>query len=165
MRADFIDLLEILDKECKIYAKIINLEKEKKQSIIDNDVAALEAVTKKEQGFVKTIVNLSELRAQVVDGFCKSRNIKNYQKLDDIINELDSFEKNGLISKKEKLVEITNELLEVNDLNAKLIEQSIQYINYSLELVGELNQAEIGYDEKAKDIAVSKDKPLFDAKV
>ncbi len=161
----FADLLEIMDKESQIYAELTEIEKQKKKIIIENDVKALDAITKKEQGFVKTIVNLEDLRAQVIDGFCKFRNIPKIDTIDEIMEYLDAEEKVQLKEKSNTLAGVINNILEVNDLNTKLLEQSIEYINYTMELARSLTEDEAGYAEDARDKTIQVDKSIFDVKI
>lgn len=165
MKDYFADLLDIMDKEAQIYAELNEVEEQKKNIIIDNDVKALEAITKKEQGFVKTIVNLEGVRAQVIDGFCKYKGIPKIDKIDEIMDHLSIEERDRLEEKREKLVSTVNRILETNDLNAKLLQQSIEYIDYTMQLTRTLMEEEAGYAENAKDRTVKIDKNLFDAKV
>ncbi len=165
MRDYFTDLVEIIDKECQIYAELKSVEEEKKKVIIDNDVKALEAITKKEQGFVKTIVNLEELRAQVIDGFCQFKGVKELDTLDEIIALLNEDERAKMELKKEKLVSIVNDLMQVNHLNSKLLEQSLDYLEETMSLAKSFSEADVGYKEDARDRTVKVDKNLFDAKI
>ncbi len=161
----FANLLEIMDKESKVYAELKNIEQEKKKIIIDNDVKALEAIIKREQGFVKTIVNLEMLRAQVIDGFCEFKGISKIDTIDEIMDYIDEKEKRELIKRKERLLKIINGILEVNDLNSKLLEQSLEYIDYAMELAKDMTEEDAGYAKDARDKSVKVDKNLFDVKI
>lgn len=161
----FKDLLEIMDKESQLYSELTRVEEQKKKIIIENDVKALDAITKKEQGFVKAIVNLESLRAQVVDGFCNFKGISKIDRIDEIMEHLNPAEKLELEEKRDRLSTVINGILQVNDLNAKLLNQSIEYIDYTMELTRSLIEEEAGYAENAKDKTVKVDKNLFDVKI
>ncbi len=161
----FPDLLEIMKKECEIYEELKSVEQKKKQVIIDNDVKALEAVTAKEQGFVKAIVHLESLRAQVIDGFCQSKGISEVSTVDDIIKYSDPVERIELGRLRDRLMETITNLMEVTSLNSKLLEQSIEYINYTLDLARSLGETELTYGKDAVDKVVKVEKNLFDAKI
>lgn len=161
----FADLLEIMKKECEIYDELKSVEVKKKDAIIDNDVKALEAITAKEQGFVKTIVHLESLRAQVIDGFCELKGISTCSTIDEIIQSVEPLQRIEIARVKDKLVGTINGIMEVNDLNSKLLEQSIEYINYTLDLARSLGEKELTYGKDAVDRKVKVDKNLFDAKI
>lgn len=164
MDSNFADLLDVFRKECDIYEELLNIEKDKKQVIIDNDVKALEAITTKEQGFVKAIVNLEGLRAEVIDGFCKLKGISDLKTIDDMKAHL-SPDKAALIeAQKQRLSSIINELIEVNNLNTSLLEDSIDYINYSMELLTSAKEDDLTYDKGLADKKTS-GRSLFDAKI
>lgn len=164
MDGNFADLLEVFRKEGDIYQELLNIEKEKKQVIIDNDVKALEAITTKEQGFVKAIVNLESLRAEVIDGFCKLKGISNINSLDDIKASVSAEEAALVDTEKQRLVSIVNELIEVNNLNTSLLEDSIDFINYTMNLLTSTEEDDITYDKGLAD-KKSGGKSLFDAKI
>ncbi len=165
MKNYFAELLEIMEKECQIYKELALIEQKKNKIIIDNDVRALEAITTKEQGFVKTIVNLESLRAQVIDGFCQFKGIDQIDNIDQIFRYINPLEGKQLKERKQKLIDVVNNLMEVNDLNSKLLEQSLEYIDYSMEVARSFSEKEAGYSEDSKDRTVKVDKSIFDAKI
>lgn len=164
MEKNFADLLEVMRKESDIYEELLGIEKDKKQVIIDNDVKALEAITAKEQGFVKAIVNLESLRAEVIDGFCKLRGISVIKTIDDIMAQLEEGKAALVEAEKQRLSAIINELIEVNNLNTSLLEDSIDYINYTMDLLTSTEEGDNTYDRGLADRKTGA-KSLFDAKI
>lgn len=164
MEKNFADLLEVMRKESDIYEELLGIEKDKKQVIIDNDVKALEAITAKEQGFVKAIVNLESLRAEVIDGFCKLRGISVIKTIDDIMAQLEEGKAALVEAEKQRLSAIINELIEVNNLNTSLLEDSIDYINYTMDLLTSTEEGDNTYDRGLADKKTGA-KSLFDAKI
>lgn len=164
MDSNFADLLEIMHKECDIYEELCNIEKEKKQVIIDNDVKALEAITAKEQGFVKAIVNLESLRAEVIDGFCKLRGISNIGTIEDLKKHVNSEQAALIEIEKQRLTSIIGELIEVNNLNTSLLEDSIDYINYTMDMLTSTEEDDLTYDRGLAEKRTG-GKNLFDAKI
>ncbi len=165
MDKNFEDLIEIMQNESKVYRELKSIEEKKNKVIMENDVKALDAITKKEQGFVKTIVHLEELRAEVIDGFCKFRGIKTFYTIDDMFKVLGENEVRRLKKERDKLYNVTMELKEVNELNNLLIRQNLEYINYTIEVARGLTEEDAGYDKNMSDRTVKVDKSLFDVKV
>ncbi len=165
MESNLLNLIDIMQKECEIYTQLKAVEVEKKQIIIDNDVKALEKVTAREQGFLKTIVHLEELRAEVVDGFCSSIGLEKFETINDILNVLKESEKKKLTKVRDELYSVTTSLKEVNELNNMLLNQSIDYINYTIEVARSTGEENVGYDDGANDRLIKVDKSLFDVRV
>ncbi len=161
----FEDLLEIMAKEHDLYRELKSIEEKKSKIITNNDVEALEAITKKEQGFVKTIVHLEEHRAEVIDGFCRVKGIRKVNTIDDILKVISKEEAKKLKNERDKLYAVTMEVKEVNQLNNMLINQSIDYINYTMEIARSLSEEDFGYDKNRTDRKVKVDNNIFDAKV
>lgn len=165
MKVYFNDLIEIMQKESKLYQELKIMEEEKKQVIINNDVKALDAITKKEQGFVKTIVQLETLRTQAVDGLCKERNYKKIETLTEIYEILNPFELQQLKVFENKLTKAIQDIQDLNYINGKLIEQSLDMIDMTLALAQSLGVQDAGYGKGAEEREVKVKKGLFDAKV
>jgi len=165
MKNYFSDLIEIIQKEVKLYSELKKLEETKKNVIINNDVKALDAITKQEQGFVKTIVQLETLRTQAVDGLCREKGYKKIDRLSELYDMLNSFEAQQLRVFENKLVDVIEDIRDVNQLNEKLIAQSLEYIDFTLDLAKSLGVEDAGYGKGAKEREVKAGKGLFDAKI
>ncbi len=165
MLKNFSKMLEIIDQENKLYAELIKIGEEKKNVIINNDVVALEAITKKEQGFVKTIVSLEALRVQAVDGFCIEKGIKRVDTVTELMSHLSEMERLQFNVAREKMQRTIDGLKDVNELNNSLINQSLDYIELSLEIAKSFGMQDAGYGEDAADREVRISKGLFDAKI
>jgi len=165
MKNYFGDLIEIIQKEVKLYSELKKIQENKKDVIVNNDVKALDAITVKEQGFVKTIVQLESLRARAVDGLCREKGFKKIETLTEIYEILNAFEQQQLKAMETKLVSLVDDIRGMNQLNEKLIQQSLEYIDFTVNLAQSLGMEEAGYGQGAKDKEVKARKGLFDAKV
>jgi flagellar biosynthesis/type III secretory pathway chaperone len=161
----FNDLIEIIQKEVKLYSELKILEENKKNVIINNDVRALDAITKQEQGFVKAIVQLETLRTQSVDGLCREKGFRRIDKLAELYEMLNSFESQQLRVFENKLVDVIEDIRDTNQLNEKLIAQSLEYIDFTLNLAKQLGLEDAGYGKGAQGKEVKAGKGLFDAKI
>lgn len=165
MKQYFGDLIDIMQKEAKLYGELKLLEEDKKRIIIENDVRALDAITQKEQGFIKTIVQLESLRAQVIDGLCKERGYKRIDNLSELYSILNPFEQQQVKVFENKLLKAVQDIQDLNHINGKLMEQSLEFIDITLELAQSLGSKDAGYGKGAEEREVKIKKGLFDAKV
>lgn len=136
-----IDLLEQLDT---VHLHMLDLAAEKKKVIIANEVESLIKIMNQEAKLVKQIEILEQKRAASAQQYLRERGIKSELNLN--LTELsrlvfDVEEKKRLLAIQEKLSETLQKLKRANELNQKLIEQSLSFIDLSLDiLVGRPNQ-------------------------
>lgn len=130
-----IDALERLDAE---HRAMLQWAEAKRSAIVDNNVDELVSIMTHESRVLKRIEQLEEERVEVCQAFLREKGIKS--RLNLTITELsrlvfDPGEKQRLADMQHKLNDTLNELKRVNDLNQKLIEQSLAFLDYSLDLL------------------------------
>ncbi len=162
---NFKTLLDIMEREISLYRELSALELRKKDSIINNDVRALEAITKEEQGFVKTIVQLESLRSGAVDGLCRERESQAVDNLQQLYRILDGDERRRLEQSETMLLNAIGDVRATNRLNEQLIEQSLEYIDVTLAIAQQIGTMDAGYGNAAKEREVKRSRGIFDAKV
>lgn len=159
------NLIDALKKETEVYEQLLQIAREKKQVIIDNDVKKLESITKKEKTYVLALVRLEEIRDKIIKHLQDELNIEVVEKLDDIINALDTKWSTRAIIEKKKLISLVSEMKKENQENQQLIEQSLDYINFNLSMLTEDSQVD-NYTGAAQSDQSKKQKTnLFDVKV
>ncbi|WP_353618704.1 flagellar protein FlgN [Bacillus sp. ISL-37] len=92
------------------------------------DTAALDQLLKDEQAHVTAINKLEQERLAVAKKFSPDASLRE-------IAEANPAENDQLLTIKEELVEVISEIKARNELNQKLIHQSLQFINFSKSLV------------------------------
>lgn len=134
--AMFDRLIEVMDKEKSIYEGILELSNKKTDIIVGGKVSELEGVTKLEQSMILKIGKLEEEREELI--------LKLVDKNQD---ELSSVTLNSLIKKAPKaqakqlkecgrqLEAVIKKLSEANSLNSKLIKSSLDYIDFSINVL------------------------------
>lgn len=165
MNKHFNKILDILSQQISLYNELKNIGEQKQEAIISKNIEELESITKREQAFVKTIMSLENERMQSLDNYCREKNIRNIETINELMFHLDELEKRQFSMSREKLIDVISQLSEVNELNSRLLEQSLDYINFSIGLVSNYGLEDAGYDKKATDKDIKIDKSLFDAKV
>lgn len=165
MNRHFNKILDILEQQSALYHELAQIGKQKQQIIIDNDLDALEEITKKEQGFVKTIMSLENHRVQSLDALCVEKKLGRIETVNELMSNLNELERRQFNMSRDKLISSISDLNEVNELNARLLEQSIDYVNLSINLASSFGLEDGGYDKKATDKDIKIDKSIFDAKV
>ncbi|WP_342563316.1 flagellar protein FlgN [Paenibacillus sp. FSL R7-0345] len=160
-------LLELLERLDETHLQMLDLAAVKKQTIMDNKVDGLIDIMNRESKLMKLIGQLEEQRAEAAFTFLQGVGIRSNLNLN--LTELsrlvfDPEDKSRLQQIQQKLSGTLQQLKQANELNQKLIEQSLTFIDYSLDLlVGRPNQ-EFTYHHPA-DKGYSNARPgLFDAR-
>lgn len=158
-------LILALEKDCQVYEEILKLGEEKKQVIVDGNIHQLEAMTKREQALIASLMKLEDIRDMVVGDLMKQHGITKVETLDDVITHVPPQFQTKLKAVKRRLSNIMKDVKIVNTANGSLIEQSLEIIDFNVNLMSNFGQRETNYSGKAN-IQYEKDKRNgFDVKV
>lgn len=139
----------------------------KRTAIVANDIEKLIGIMNQESKLIKQISILEERRLAACQAFLKEKGIKSLLNLN--ISELirlvfDPDEKAALKQVQSALSWTLQELKRLNDLNQKLIEQSLSYVDYSLDLLGAREEQDSTYQHPASKSSVQQKTGFFDAR-
>lgn len=138
-------LIESLGRLDEAHVAMLESAQKKRSAIMNNQVEEMIGILNQESRIVKQIEQLEDARIAACYAFLQERGVKSQLNL--TITELsrlvfDQEEKKALLDMQKKLSDTLHQLKEINDLNQKLIEQSLTFLDYSLDLlVGEPEQA------------------------
>lgn len=121
------DLVQVLESENKEYEKLAKLSKEKKQVIIDANVAALEKIVDLEQDVASKIQNLDNRRQKVMRDMSVVLNQSEQDfTIDTVIEMLSSQpkEQQRLQNVKKQLKTTLDEVRNINEQNQTLLNQA-----------------------------------------
>ncbi|MBQ5558376.1 MAG: flagellar protein FlgN [Lachnospiraceae bacterium] len=132
------DLISILEEEQQIYEQLIPIASEKTSVIIQNNLESLQKITEQEQEAIDKVTALEKKRSEVIFNIAiiLNKDAKNI-KLTDIINVLDSTpkEKKQLSILHDRLKATVQRLVQINQQNKSLIEQSLEMIEFNMNLI------------------------------
>lgn len=132
------ELISTLEEENAIYEELIPITKVKTQKIINNDLLALQEITEQEQLTVEKINAVEHKREEVVFniGTVISRNPSTLN-IKTIIAFLEKQpeEQKSLSEIHDKLKQTVQILMEINSRNKLLIQQSLELIEFNMNLV------------------------------
>ncbi|MBD0384184.1 flagellar protein FlgN [Paenibacillus sedimenti] len=131
-------LLETMDQLQEAHETLLGLAQEKTQVLVRNDVDQLNMIVNKENKWVRTITEANQQRVQLIGSYLISRGYNPNPKItvSDLVKVIFKAEdKQALSEAQQKLLATIKELKDCNEINQQLIEQSLAFINYSLDLV------------------------------
>lgn len=130
-------LIDVLNQEHEEYKKLLELSDYKTGVIVKGDTDELQEILLKEQERIDSISELEEKRRENVDDICNVLNLKKKDiKLEDIIKVLEKQPKEH-----DRLQEVhagikrtLNELMKINENNKLLIKESLDMVEFELNL-------------------------------
>ena len=127
----------------------------------------LDKMVKLEQNMIFNIGQLEKKREEEVAKLCKALELNSSRiNISELMQGLQPEQKKELENVQERLRGILSELKAVNDVNGQLLEQSLEYIDYSINLLAGAGM-ETGslYEDIGKNKGKQADKNIFDTKV
>lgn len=131
-------ILEVMNKLQEAHVALLKLTKEKAPIIVRNEVEQLNNIVSKENKIVRHIAELDQQRLMAVSEYLMSRGYAPNPRItvSDLIKIIFKAEDKLLLEEAQvKLLAVIEELKQENALNQQLIEQSLAFIDYSLDLV------------------------------
>jgi flagellar biosynthesis/type III secretory pathway chaperone len=160
-------ILEIMKKECKIFEEMIFLAKKKPNIIIKREIEELEIITKVENKMAVELEKLEEERFNKVVYVFENMKVKvEKQDLMTLASILENKESELMIEYREKMLSLINELKKENEINVKLINNSMEYVDFLINVVtnGD-NSADNNYSDSGKLSDNGIQKRMFDLKL
>lgn len=160
-------ILNILDQLIEVHRTLLELSEQKKRAIIGDQVDQLMQLTQKETKLVKRIEELETERMRAIEAFMRSKNM--YLTSAITISQLTRFvvileDKQALMDRQHWLLALIEELKRANDLNRQLIQQSLAFINCSLDLLVGCDESDAVYRNPSQSVPSAARSTLFDTK-
>lgn len=163
------ELITVLGDEEKIYNEIIPIAEKKTQIIVNNDLRSLTSITEEEQVLVGKISKLEKKRQEVIHNIGIVMN-KNESELNFItligLLEGQEKEREELRILHDKLKKTIDMLVMLNERNQILIKQSIEMIDFDVNLLQSLRTSPgVGQYNTSSEVEMQgEDSGIFDAK-
>lgn len=138
------NLIDILEKEITEYKALLELSEQKTPTIIQGDIPSLQKITDEEQDVVGRITHLDQKREEVMKDIANVLNKDvNNLKLRVIIDVLEQrpAEQKRLSKAYDGLKTVVNAVSQINEQNRALLQQSLEMVEFDLNLMKSLNSA------------------------
>ncbi len=159
------NLISLMAELVAVYQTILENSRKKKQVIIAADVEELDRLIKQEEAVILQIGKQEAMKNKLTLDLAAAYGIPPEELTLDKVKSLADAETAAKLQKLEDaLVAIINELAPLNRLNAELLQQSLNFVNYNLNLLTH-NSVGPNYAAKDNDKSAPRSKALIDAKV
>ncbi|MEK4530607.1 flagellar protein FlgN [Solibacillus sp. FSL K6-1554] len=130
------NIVVTLEKLEKMHKSLLELALAKTEYIKQGDMEQLDQLIKKEQAHVAAINTFEQQRQSMVTDYLRAKGIAltDTPSVADVIMAAENSESTEkLVSVRERLIALLNQLKMQNDLNQKLVMNSLQFINITLD--------------------------------
>ena len=132
------NLVDVLDKECTMYEKLLGLSSRKTSIIVKGDLKALAEITDEEQYVISDIQGLEKQRVTAMTDIANVLNMDvNSLKLTDLIKVLERrpTDQKNLALQRDKLVSVAGNVRRVNGQNQELLKSSIEMVQFEMNII------------------------------
>ena len=163
------ELIMVLGDEEKVYAEIIPVAEKKTRIIVNNDLQSLNSITEEEQALIGRISKLEKKRQEVIRNIGIVMNKKeselNFITIIDLLKDREK-EQEELRKLHDKLKRTIDALKLINERNQMLIKQSIEMIDFDINLMQSLRTSPgVGQYNTSSEVEIQgMNKGMFDAK-
>ncbi|TSI07331.1 flagellar protein FlgN [Lysinibacillus sp. BW-2-10] len=131
-------IVSILEKLEKMHKSLLELSLKKTELVKKGDMEELDQMLKNEQSHVAAIGTLEQQRQALVRDYLNAKGIAHADTpsvLDVIEAAETNEERNQLTDVRNRLMSVIDDLKKQNDLNQKLVFQSLQFVNMTLDML------------------------------
>jgi flagellar biosynthesis/type III secretory pathway chaperone len=158
-------LVNILEQEEKIYRDLHIISEKKRDLIINGKVPELDSLVRMEQALILNVGNHEDEREKIVEHIAVQLAIKPSEiTLSSISKVAGDFYGQRLKLCQDRLATTINALKNTNDLNSKLIKNSLEYIDFSINLLSSAESDNSKYGNDGQ-YGSSKKRTFFDMKL
>ena len=131
------NIISTLEKLERMHKSLLELANNKTEFIKANDMEQLNHILKTEQAHVAAIETLEQQRQTMVTDYLQAKGVAftDIPTVAQVIDTTDGPEKQALQAIRERLVALVTDLKKRNDLNQKLVFQSLQFVNLTVDML------------------------------
>ncbi|MCR4435073.1 MAG: flagellar protein FlgN [Clostridiales bacterium] len=159
------ELIGVLGQEARVYESLLKMSKDKTRIIVEGKVGELENMVKLEQSLVLQVGRLEAMREEIVEKCSKQTgdDISNLT-ITELQKYVDEEDAQKLKNAQEHMAGILDGLKSANELNARLIKNSLDFINFSINMFAGISTGNNNYGSTGQASGTEK-RSFFDIKL
>ncbi|GKU76826.1 flagellar protein FlgN [Paenibacillus sp. L3-i20] len=160
------NITDILQQQLKLYGRLLECEEMKKEMIINNQVVELNVLTQKQKLLTAKADELETSRLLATAKYFRDSGLRTRSGiLSDLIKSVyNPDEKQQLTRLYDDLSALLKRLKQTNEVNQQLIQQSLDFINFSIGLMIEDPNEDMTYQHPMNGISANKRNTWYDSK-
>lgn len=162
------ELIVVLEEEKECYIQLLSIGQSKTDIIIKGDVSSLSEITKYEQETATHVVKLEKKREEIINDIALVTN-KDSKELTitnlALLLTKQQEQHDELIKLRDDIKDIVEKLRDINDKNKILLQESLDYIDFTMNAIQSTNSVpNSNYESKGNFNDATINNSLFDAK-
>jgi flagellar biosynthesis/type III secretory pathway chaperone len=130
-------LMAIMEKELVFFKNFLKGSREKTEFIVQRNTEELQNLTKEEENWILNLKELEEDREDCIREVAESLGIQDEFPLSDMISFLEDDKARELTQMKDQLSNLILEIKNINEVNANLLKNSLEYVDFLLNIVSQ----------------------------
>lgn len=135
MKSAYEELLTLLQNQKNVYSELVDLSRKKQKPLIEGELTSLEVITRQEQVLIYQIGKLEEKREKCVVYLAEQGGFDTSATLKELLPQVPEKLRPALKKTYEDLAVLLSELEKFNRENTDLIQQSLRFINFSVDII------------------------------
>ena len=127
-------MIEILKKQLEIYKEILKISEDKTDIIVKDKVDELKPMVERDEVLAGNNISLEKQWLAIIKEFAESKGINEVLRIDDLCEFFPDLA-DEMKSLKNEILDVTKKIKVKNELNQKLVKNSLEYINFSVGLI------------------------------
>ncbi|MCZ8536921.1 flagellar protein FlgN [Paenisporosarcina quisquiliarum] len=157
-----LQLVTTLEELMVILKQLINLAERKKVVLIERKVDELNQLVQEEAKIVKQLNQVDQEREQLVESALQNHPSLSFsQFVEQLPNE---FTRKNLQSKLKTLQQLMMELHDINKVNERLVEDSVNFVQHMIEHITKSKQQHFNYQSPNQQKSQTSNRGFFDTK-
>jgi len=158
-------LIQVLQYEYRIYQEILKIAVEKTDALVRNDAAEIANITEKEKEMADRTVKLSQAREQIISSMAGEYGLDHRQLTIETLKQIvEEPYKNQLGEIRDKMIDLLGKIKTRNEINRKLIENAIKYLDFSIQLMAAPAPAAPVYGRSGTEVSGNGGRSLLDVR-
>lgn len=158
-------MIDILGQEARIYASILEMSRNKTNIIVEGKVSELENIVKLEQSLILQIGRLEGMREELVEQISNQLDLAPENiTISGLVKHLKDSQAEKLKLCQDNMQKVLGNLKNANEMNSRLIKNSLDYIDFSLNLIAAADAGSNNYGNTGE-VSGSKKRSFFDMRL
>lgn len=158
------NLFKVMEEELKLYKYIHEVATLKTKVIVEGKTKKLEEIMKIEQAFILKIGKLESLREKIVISLAVQFGMNSEDiNITKLLEKFDNQTAGKVNLLKQGILKTVGQLKNTNEVNSKLIKNSLEYIDFSINMLTDTNDGSNNYGNTGT-VADKTKKTYFDIK-
>jgi len=161
------ELINVLEETTGCYKDLLGVANNKKDVIIKGNVPSLQTLTDQEQGVAGRLLRLEKKRIEIIKDICLVTNKNSKTMTISLLIDLlakQKEEQDRLRDVNERMSEVVNLVKIANDLNRSLLNETIDFINYTVNAIHSASELPQSNSYQKKGHLYDSRNNFFDAK-